>query len=131
MLNSVKPKKNKKGRTGERHKETKKDTVEMKVGCRFFEGAVNVPDVRLSVGSMLEAGYTLVCGFPKAEQIQLDPPLAHRHIELHTTTQREGEPGFSCSCGKKEGRGEGRMSRGNPSHRGGPLVGPKSYYSPS
>lgn len=129
MLNLVKPKKNKKGRMLERYKETKKDIEEMKVGCRFYEGAVDVPDVRFSVGSMLEARYTRECGFPKAKQIQLDPPLSHRHIELHTTTQREGEPGFSCSCGKKEGTGEGRMSGGNPSHRGGPLVGPKSYYS--
>lgn len=92
-----------------------------------MRAAVNVPDVHFSVGSMSEAGYTPVCGFPKAKQIQLDPPLSHRH----TTAQREGEPGFSCSCGKKDGRGEGRMSGGNPSHRGGPLVGPKSYYSPS
>lgn len=65
---------------GKRHKETKKDIVEMKVGCRFYEGAVNVPDVRFSVGSMLEAVYTLVCGFPKAKQ--LDPPLSHRHTRL-------------------------------------------------
>lgn len=127
MLHLVKPKKNKKERMGERHKETKKDIVEMKVGCRFYEGAV----MHFSMGSMLEAGYTLVCGFPKAKPIQLGPPLSHRHTELHTTTQREGEPGFSCSCGKKEGRGEGRMSRSNPSRRGGPLVGTKSYYSPS
>lgn len=76
------------------------------MGCRFYEGAVNVPDVLFSVGSMLEARYTLVCGFPKAKQIQLEPPFSYRHIELHTTTQREGEPGFSCSCGKKEGREE-------------------------
>lgn len=32
-----------------------------------MRAAVNVPDVRLSVGSMSEAGYTPVCGFPKAK----------------------------------------------------------------
>lgn len=47
MLNLVKPKKNKKETMGERHKETKKDTVEMKVGCRFYEGAMHVPDAFL------------------------------------------------------------------------------------
>lgn len=47
MLNLVKPKKNKK----ERQKETKKDIV----GCRFYEGAMKVPDLCFSVGSMLEA----------------------------------------------------------------------------
>lgn len=47
MLNLVKPKKNKKERMGERNKETKKDIAEMKAGCRFYEGVVDVPDVFL------------------------------------------------------------------------------------
>lgn len=105
MLNLVKPKKNKKERIGERNEETKKDKAEMKVGCRFYEGAMNVPDVCFSMGSMLEAGYSPVCGFPKAKQIQLDPPLSHRH----TTTHREGESqGFPVHVEKsrEEGREE-------------------------
>lgn len=87
--------------------------------------------LRFLVGSMLEAEYTLVCGFPKAEQIQPGPSRSHRHIGFYTHTQREGELGFSCSCGKKEGRGKGRMSGGNLSRWGGPLLGPKSFYSAS
>lgn len=33
--------------------------------------------------------------------------------ELHTTAQKEGEPQFSSSCGKKDGGENGRMSDGN------------------
>lgn len=39
--------------------------------------------MHFSVGSMLEAGYTLICGFPKAKLIQLGPPLSHRHRVTH------------------------------------------------
>lgn len=46
---------------------------------------MNVPDVRFSVESKLKAGHILICGFPKAEQIQFNPPLFHRH-----TTNSEG-----------------------------------------
>lgn len=95
----------------ERHKETKRDTVEMKEGCRFYEGVMDVPDVRFSVGSLLEAGYTLLCGFPKAKQIQPGPPLSHRHIELHTTAQREGRARVFLFMWKKGGKRGGKNER--------------------
>lgn len=63
-------------------------------------------DVHFSVGSMLKAEYALACGFSKAKLIQAGPSLSHRYIELYTTSQREGEAGFSCSCGKKGGKNE-------------------------
>lgn len=105
MLNLVKPKKNKE-RRGERHKETKKDIEEMKEGRGFYEGPADVPDVRFSVGSVLEAGHTL-CGFPKAKQIQAGQPLSHRHIELHTATRRGGRARVFLFMWKKR-REEGR-----------------------
>ena len=55
----------------------------------------------VSAESMLEAGHVTLCGFPKAKQIQLTPLLFHRH----TNSEREGEPGFSCECGKKKEQG--------------------------
>lgn len=73
-----------------------------------MRGANDFPDMRFSAGSMLKAEYALVCGFSKAELIQAGPSLFHRYTELYSTSQREGEAGFSCSCGKKGGKNEWR-----------------------
>lgn len=78
-----------------------------------------------SVGSMFEAGYAVVCGFPKAKQP--GPPSSHRHNATHNYSEGSRARVFFCSCGKKEGR----INQGNPSRRGGPQLGPEIYCSPS
>lgn len=120
MLNLVKPKENNK-RMGEIHKETTK-TAEVKVGCWFYEGTI---DVCFSVGSMFEAGYVVVCGFPKAKQP--GPPSSHRHKVTHNYSEGREARVFSVLVEKKEGR----VNEGNPSCRGGPQLGPEFYCSPS
>lgn len=55
----------------------------------------------LSVRNILEARYTLVCGFPKAKQNQLDPP----HSQSYTLRGRESQ-GFPVHVEKR--REEGR-----------------------
>lgn len=99
--------------TRERERRSQRRNAAFRVHARCRECP---PGVHVSVGSMSEAGHAPLCGFPKAKRIQFSPPLAHRHA----TRQREGEPGFSCQCGKMRGR----VSSSNPSHRGGPRVGP-------
>lgn len=123
MLNLVK--KNKKKKIGRKKRNKERHSVD-ESGVQILWG---VPWTSLMCVSLWKA-----CWRPGTLQYVVFPRPSRSsstHLCLIDTPLLRGREnqGFPVNVEKKQGRVEGGMSGGNPRHRVGPLVRPKSYYS--